>query len=1108
MKKLTLLFLLASLVFDSSAAEKKKIVMVAGTPSHGPLAHEFNAGTLLLKKCLDQVPGVNAVVYTNGWPSDPNAFDGAAAIFLFMDGGGGHPILRDNRLQKIGALMREGVGLGCAHYAVEVPKERGGPEFLEWIGGYYENAFSVNPMWTPNFQSFPDHPITRGVQPFSINDEWYFNMRFRPEMKGVTPILVAKPSDKVRQGPYVHPRGPYDHIVAASGRDEVMMWAVERADGGRGFGFTGGHHHLNWGNENFRKVVLNALLWIAKVEVPSGGVPSSVTEEDLMQNLDPKPGQKPPVRPTPAVSPGNPKWKSGIVRSGTVNVDVDISGATGLWLVVTDGGDGFGCDWADWAEPRLVRADGSEAKLTEMKWKSASTGWGRVNIDKNANGGPLRIGGKPIPYGIGTHANSVIEYDIAGKGFTRFKATAGLDNGGTDQGCGSTVEFLVFTEKPAEAILKAATSGGSGNASTQRGSGVEAAREALKTMTVHQGLEVSLFGSEPAILNPANMAIDARGRVWITEGANYRNWKETRPEGDRIRILEDTTGDGFADSVKTFYQGNDINTALGIAVLGDKIIVSCSPNVFVFTDADGDDKPDGPPQVLFTGIQGVQHDHGVHAFVFGMDGKLYFNFGDAGGQLRTPDGKIVTDLAGNEVSGRGRPYRKGMVFRCNLDGSEVEVLGHNFRNNYEVAVDSFGTLWQSDNDDDGNRAVRINYVMEFGNFGYTDELTGAGWRTKRTNMEKEIPDQHWYQNDPGVVPNLLITGAGSPCGIILYEGRLLPKIFHNQMIHCEPGARVVRAYPVTKNGAGYTAEIVNVLSSTDSWFRPSDVCVAPDGSIYVADWNDPGVGGHNMGDRDLQTMRGRVFRVAPQGHKAAVPKFDFQTAAGAVNALQNPNMDAQFRAWQALHKMQNAAEAELLKLWGSADPYMRARALHLLARIAGNEDKYIRAALNDANEDIRITGLRIARSLKRDVIPYVKLLVNDASPQVRRECAIALRHNASSEAPKLWAALARQHDGKDRWYLEALGIGADRQEDKFFEAWLGEVGAQWDTPAGRDIVWRSRASKAPGLLVKIILDEKTSDTERPRYLRALDFIRGPEKDAALIELLTLSVPGN
>jgi putative membrane-bound dehydrogenase-like protein len=649
-----------------------------------------------------------------------------------------------------------------------------------------------------------------------------------------------------------------------------------------------------------------------------------------------------------------------------------------------------------------------------------------------------------------------------------------------------------------------------------RGFGPEAAREELKKMTTAEGVAVTLFASEPQLVNPADMDVDARGRVWITEGANYRmfqKWGKLRPEGDRIVILEDTNGDGAADKVKTFYQGNDVNSALGICVLGDKVIVSCSPKIMVFTDANGDDKADGEPQILFSGIGGVDHDHGAHAFVFGPDGKLYFNIGNDGKQLKTPDGsKFVVDMAGNEIRTTGKPYRQGLVFRCNLDGSEIETLGWNFRNNYEVAVDSLGTLWQSDNDDDGNKSVRINYVMEFGNFGYTDELTGAGWGDawKKANQKEKLADSekprfHWHLDDPGVVPTLLVTGAGSPTGICVYEGKLLPKKFQNQMIHCDAGPKVVRAYPVTHDGAGYKASSEDLLTSKDEWFRPSDVCVAPDGSVFVADWNDPGVGGHNMGDRDLATMRGRVYRLAPPGHKYSVPKLDLKTADGCVSALESPNMEARYLAWTELHRMGGKAEADLGKLWKGDDTRLRARALHLLARIKGSEQKYVKAAIADKDQDMRISGLRIARSLKMDVMPLVKQLVQDASPQVRRECAIALRHNQSEEAPKLWAALAQQHDGKDRWYLEALGIGADKQEDKFFDAWLTAVGDKWNTPAGRDIVWRSRSPKAAALLAKIATSKDTPEVERARYVRALDYIKGPEKEAALAEIAISAV---
>src|SRR5258706_2385510 len=251
-----LLILAMPIAFTVHAADRK-IVLIAGSQSHGPGDHEFRAGCLLFKKCLDQMPGITSVVHSNGWPKNADAFDGADAVLIYADGGAGHPAIQENHLQILGDLVKKGVGLGCAHYGVEIPSTNGGPQLLDWIGGYYEHLYSCNPMWSPDFTQFPDHPITRGVKPFSNRDEWYFNIRFRPDMKGVTPILVAKPSDAVREGKYVYPAGPYDHIVANKGREEAMMWAYERPDGGRGFGFTGAHTHGHWANPNPVKCVLN-----------------------------------------------------------------------------------------------------------------------------------------------------------------------------------------------------------------------------------------------------------------------------------------------------------------------------------------------------------------------------------------------------------------------------------------------------------------------------------------------------------------------------------------------------------------------------------------------------------------------------------------------------------------------------------------------------------------------------------------------------------------------------------------------------------------------------------------------------------------------------------
>jgi hypothetical protein len=284
----------------AQADDSKRIVFVAGKPSHPPRMHEFNAGVQLLAGCLKDFPGVDVRVVLNGWPSDEKVLDGASAVIFYMDGGGGHEVVQQEgrRLKLVEELVGRGVGIGCMHYAVEVVTDQAGAQFKRWIGGHYEHSFSCNPIWEPTFATFPEHPITRGVTPFQSKDEWYFNMRFVNDLSGASeaktdlgtfiPILVASPSDDVRDGPYVYPAGPYPHIEANRGRAEAMMWAVERRDGGRGFGFTGGHFHDNWGNDSFRKLILNASLWLAKVDVPSDGVLSKVSAEQLNANLDPK----------------------------------------------------------------------------------------------------------------------------------------------------------------------------------------------------------------------------------------------------------------------------------------------------------------------------------------------------------------------------------------------------------------------------------------------------------------------------------------------------------------------------------------------------------------------------------------------------------------------------------------------------------------------------------------------------------------------------------------------------------------------------------------------------------------------------------------------------
>lgn len=658
---------------------------------------------------------------------------------------------------------------------------------------------------------------------------------------------------------------------------------------------------------------------------------------------------------------------------------------------------------------------------------------------------------------------------------------------------------------------------------------------AVKNLDVADGLEVTLFAHEdiPApgekvdidnggLTNPTNIDIDAKGRVWVCDVMNYRGNNGKRPKGDRVLIYD------AAGKHKVFYQGRDIDSTMGICVLGNKVIVSAPSNIIVFTK-DDDDKI-LKKEFLFTKTGNPQHDHSSHAFVFGPDGRLYWNFGNEGHAVHDKNGKLITDLAGNAVNDQGKPYRQGMVFRMDTPwltgkwpdagagpgaGVNFEVVGHNFRNNYEVCVDSFGTMWQSDNDDDGNRGTRINYVMEYGNFGYTDEMTGEGWQKKRTNMEKEIPLRHWHLNDPGVVPNLLQTGQGSPCGITVYEGNLLPAPFRRAeprkgpvesspqtvLIHCDAGPSVCRAYIVDPDGAGYkVAKTVNILdgSKKNNWFRPVDPRVAPDGSLFVSDWYDPGVGGHQQ--RDIN--RGRIFRVAPKGSKYTVPKFDFASIEGNIEALKNPCSAVRYLAWTNLHKEGAKAEAALLKMFTESKvPHERARALWLLGQL--DKQEYVALALKDADPNLRIVGLRFTRQHGLGIINAVDRLLKDRKPAVWRECALALRKFAAKKSADQWARLAAGHDGKDRWYLEALGIGAANNWDQCFGAYLS-TGPRLSTDSEKgiaDVVWRSRASATPNSLVEIVIGHETPAAELPRMFRAFDFQKDSDiKTEALVKL--------
>ncbi len=472
--------------------------------------------------------------------------------------------------------------------------------------------------------------------------------------------------------------------------------------------------------------------------------------------------------------------------------------------------------------------------------------------------------------------------------------------------------------------------------------------KSISTLTAGPGLQVELFAAEPMLINPTAIDVDDLGRVWVAEAVNYRRKNFNRPilreAGDRIVVLIDADGDGKADKSEVFYQGKELYGPLSVLAIprvkdgkkaGYRVLVAQSPDILEFTCSGDEPKADGPPKKFLTGFGGFDHDHGVHGLHMGPDGKIYFTVGDQGLKgLQSADGK------GRKFVSNTTDCQAGTVWRCDLQGNNLELIAHNFRNNYEACVDSFGEIWLSDNDDDGNQQTRICHVLPGGNYGYFPR--GAG-------------QSHWHEEQPGIVHKTLRTGFGSPTGIQFYEGNLLPKQYHNTLMHTDAGPRELRAFTRKPKGAGYELDKVNMLTSTDSWFRPSDICTAPDGSVFVADWYDPGVGGHGMGD----WTRGRIYRVTPTGHKGY--KVAADATAQNIPRRSSVRVDAEPKlpkkpiqssdaAMDALAVLASPARCrdELIKFRDVAVSEQSVNWFYRLAKLYDGSDIFYRAAINIA----------------------------------------------------------------------------------------------------------------------------------------------------------------